>query len=51
MHKHRPLVKPSVKPMILVSISISTGYILEVLGPYYADRKNNDDNIEFYFKF
>jgi len=38
MHKHRPLVKP----MILVS---TTGYILEVLGPYYADGKNNDATI------
>lgn len=38
MHKHRPLVKP----MILVS---TTGFILEVLGPYYADGKNNDASI------
>jgi hypothetical protein len=38
LHKGRPLVKP----MILVS---STGYILEVFGPYFADGKNNDANI------
>nr|XP_018915633.1 PREDICTED: uncharacterized protein LOC109043056 [Bemisia tabaci] len=35
MHKHRPLVKP----MMLVS---TTGYILEVMGPFFADAKNND---------
>jgi len=38
MQKHRLLVKP----MILVS---TTGYILEALGPYYADGKNNDSTI------
>lgn len=38
VHKGRPLVKP----MMLVS---TTGYILEVFGPYLADGKNNDANI------
>lgn len=38
MHKNRPLVKP----MMIVS---STGYIVSVLGPYYADGKNNDARI------
>ncbi|XP_065213296.1 uncharacterized protein LOC135840599 [Planococcus citri] len=37
-HKGRPLVKP----MMLVS---STGYIIDVIGPFYADGKNNDANI------
>ena len=35
LHKHRPLIKP----MVIVG---SDGYILTVLGPYYADGKNND---------
>lgn len=35
MHKGRPLVKP----MMIVT---TTGYILEVLGPFYADGQNND---------
>lgn len=38
MHKHRPLVKP----MVVVS---TTGYILDVFGPYYANGRNNDSNI------
>ncbi|XP_060552147.1 uncharacterized protein LOC132713522 [Ruditapes philippinarum] len=38
MHKHRPLVKP----MIIVS---TTGYFVSVLGPYFADSKNNDASI------
>lgn len=38
VHKGRPLVKP----MMFVS---STGYILEVYGPYFADGKNNDASI------
>jgi len=38
MHKGRPLVKP----MMIVS---TTGYILDVFGPYFADGKNNDANI------
>ncbi|XP_060081090.1 scavenger receptor cysteine-rich type 1 protein M160-like [Ylistrum balloti] len=38
MHKHRPLVKP----MIFVT---TTGYIVSVLGPYFADSKNNDASI------
>ena len=35
MHKNRPLIKP----MILVT---TTGYIVDVFGPYFADSKNND---------
>jgi hypothetical protein len=35
LHKHRPLVKM----MIIVA---SDGYILNVIGPYRADGKNND---------
>ncbi|XP_021351029.1 uncharacterized protein LOC110454009 isoform X2 [Mizuhopecten yessoensis] len=38
MHKHRPLVKP----MMFVT---TTGYIVSVLGPYFADSKNNDASI------
>ena len=38
MHKGRPLVKP----MVIVS---TTGYYISVLGPYYADSKNNDASI------
>lgn len=37
-HKNRPLVKP----MVIVS---TTGYIVSVLGPYFADHKNNDASI------
>ncbi|XP_053391975.1 uncharacterized protein LOC128554692 [Mercenaria mercenaria] len=37
-HKNRPLVKP----MMIVG---SDGYILTVLGPYYANGNNNDANI------
>lgn len=37
-HKSRPLVKP----MVLVS---TTGYILDVFGPYYANGQNNDSFI------
>ncbi|CAC5406006.1 unnamed protein product [Mytilus coruscus] len=38
MHKNRPLVKP----MIIVG---SDGYILSVLGSYYANAHNNDASI------
>jgi len=38
MHKNRSLVKP----MMFVS---TTGYILDIFGPYLADGKNNDANI------
>lgn len=38
IHKGRPLVKP----MMLVT---TTGYILDVFGPYFSDSKNNDANI------
>ncbi|XP_041357860.1 uncharacterized protein LOC121374814 [Gigantopelta aegis] len=38
MHKHRPLVKP----MVIIG---TDGYILSILGPYYADGKNNDASI------
>lgn len=38
MHKNHPLVKP----MIIVT---STGYIVDVFGPYFAVGKNNDTNI------
>ncbi|OWF40567.1 hypothetical protein KP79_PYT19999 [Mizuhopecten yessoensis] len=38
MHKHRPLVKP----MMFVT---TTGYIVNVLGPYFADSKINDASI------
>lgn len=38
VHKGRPLVKP----MMLVT---TTGYIVDVFGPYFADGKNNDANI------
>ena len=38
MHKGRPVVKP----MVIVS---TTGYYISVLGPYFADSKNNDASI------
>ena len=38
VHKGRPLVKP----MMFVT---TTGYILDVFGPYFADSTNNDANI------
>ncbi|CAC5361417.1 unnamed protein product [Mytilus coruscus] len=38
MHKERSLVKP----MMIVA---TDGYILNVLGPYYADGHNNDASI------
>ena len=38
MHKGRPLVKP----MVIVT---TTGYVLTVLGPYFADQRNNDASI------
>ena len=38
IHKGRPLVKP----MVIVS---TTGYYISVLGPYFADSKNNDASI------
>ena len=38
MHKGRPLVKS----MVIVS---TTGYYISILGPYYADSKNNDASV------
>lgn len=38
MHKNRPLLKP----MVLVT---STGYIIDIIGPYYANGSNNDAQI------
>lgn len=38
MHKGRPLVKP----MVIVTTS---GYYVSILGPYFADNKNNDSSI------
>ncbi|CAF1173234.1 unnamed protein product [Didymodactylos carnosus] len=38
LHKGKPLVKP----MMVVS---SDGYIIAVLGPFFADGKNNDSEI------
>ncbi len=38
MHKGRPLVKP-------VLVTTTTGYILEVFGPYLANGRNNDASI------
>ncbi|XP_061192880.1 uncharacterized protein LOC133201100 [Saccostrea echinata] len=38
MHKGRPLIKP----MVVVT---TTGYFVSILGPYLADRKNNDASI------
>lgn len=35
IHKGRPLVKPMV-------ICTTSGYFLSILGPYFADSKNND---------
>ena len=35
MHKYRPLIKPMV-------ITSTTGRILSIVGPFYADGKNND---------
>ena len=35
LHKNRPLVKP-------MMVCTTTGYIVGVFGPYYADYKNND---------
>ena len=35
LHKNRPLVKP-------MMVCSTTGYILGVFGPYYADYRNND---------
>lgn len=37
-HKHRSLVK-------FMSIILPDGYVLETLGPYFADGKNNDAGI------
>ena len=34
-HKHRPLVK-------FMSIVLPDGYVLDTLGPYFRDGKNND---------
>lgn len=38
MHKGRPLVKPFL-------VTTTTGYILEVFGPYLANGRNNDASI------
>ncbi|CAF1625042.1 unnamed protein product [Rotaria magnacalcarata] len=38
MHKHHNLLKPMI-------ITTTDGYILSVLGPYFADYKNNDASI------
>ncbi|XP_045216033.2 uncharacterized protein LOC123566193 [Mercenaria mercenaria] len=38
MHKGRPLVKP----MVIVT---TTGYFVTIMGPYFADSKNNDASI------
>lgn len=38
MHKNRPLVKP-------MMVTTTDGYILGVIGPFYADGKNNDASI------
>ena len=38
MHKHRPLVKP----MVMVT---TTGYIVSIFRPYFADSRNNDASI------
>lgn len=38
LHKNRPLVKP-------MMVCSTTGYILGVFGPYYADYRNNDSAI------
>ncbi|KAK3095980.1 hypothetical protein FSP39_021599 [Pinctada imbricata] len=38
LHKGRPLVKPMV-------ITTTTGYYVSILGPYFADSKNNDASI------
>lgn len=38
MHKNRPLLKP----MVLVT---TTGYIIDIMGPYFANGSNNDSGI------
>lgn len=38
MHKHRPLSK-------MMSITFPDGYVLDSLGPFYADGKNNDSGM------
>ncbi|XP_062586998.1 uncharacterized protein LOC134248601 [Saccostrea cucullata] len=38
MHKGRPLIKP----MVVVT---TKGYFVSILGPYLADKKNNDSSI------
>jgi len=38
MHKHLPLSK-------FMSIILPNGYVLDVVGPFYADGKNNDAGI------
>ena len=37
-HKHRPLVK-------FMSVVLLDGYVLDTLGPYFSDRRNNDANM------
>ena len=37
-HKHRPLVK-------FMSVVLPDGYVLDSVGPYFADGKNNDSGI------
>lgn len=38
MHKHRPLVKPMV-------VTATDGYIISILGPFFANGRNNDASI------
>ena len=38
LHKGRPLVKP-------MGITSTSGYIVSILGPYFADSKNSDASI------
>ena len=38
LHKGRPLIKPMV-------ITTTSGYFVSILGPYFADEKNNDASI------
>jgi len=35
MHKHRPLIK-------FMSIVLPDGYVLDAIGPYFSDGRNND---------
>ena len=38
LHKHRPLVKAMV-------VTATDGYIISILGPFYANGQNNDASI------